>query len=259
MFYVYIYKDPRPEKNLQPVYVGKGSKSRAWKHWKSGNTGNRPFNDWLTHIRSSGLVPVVDIHEEFEDEASAFVRELELIKLFGRRDLKTGSLFNGTAGGTGTLERDFTPEYRALLAKSAKERDQSAYRTQEFKEKISEYSKSNWQDPAYRARVSESRAATASTESERSRKSAATKAAWADPERKAKRSAAISAARQGQPNKVVWDDSSRKAQSDKMKATLSSPEAKAQRSAAMAARWADPEQREKILAARRSQKSNTLA
>jgi len=62
----------------------------------------------------------------------------------------------------------------------------------------------------------------------------------------------ISAARLGQPNAVIWDDSRRQAQSDKMKAVLASPEAKAQRSAAMRARWANPKQRAAILASRKS-------
>ena len=143
-------------------------------------------------------------------------------------------------------------EERAELSKIALGRDQTPFRTPEFRAQVGAISKAAWEDPAYRERMAVSRAATAATDSERSRKSAATKAAWADPERKAARAAVISAARLGQPNAVIWDDSRRQAQSDKMKAVLASPEAKAQRSAAMQARWANPKQRAAILASRKS-------
>ncbi len=32
-FYVYLLRDPRPGKNLQPFYVGKGRGRRVRKHW----------------------------------------------------------------------------------------------------------------------------------------------------------------------------------------------------------------------------------
>lgn len=247
MFYVYVYRDPRPNKNMQPVYVGKGSKRRAWKHWRSGNTLNKPFNDWLTHLRRIALPPVIEIVAEFEDEAQAMAKECELVALYGRRDLKTGPLFNCTHGGDGVAGLIWTEPYRAKHLAAIGARDQAAYQSLEFKQKVGAKTKEFWQDPDYRERTHASMKAAQSSHEARARKSAETSATWRDPDVHAKRVAGIKASRTpelraqiGASCKALWDEQKRAEQSAKMKAALASPEAKAARSAMMKALWADP-------------------
>ena len=145
MFYVYVYRDPRLTKNQQPVYVGKGSETRAWRHWQIRNTNNKPFNDWRSHIRGLGMIPIIQVVAEFESEDEAFTKERELIELYGRRDLKTGPLFNSTSGGWGVTGRVWTPEHRANAGDAARNRNNASFRTPEFRARIGSYSKQNWQ------------------------------------------------------------------------------------------------------------------
>jgi hypothetical protein len=104
-FYVYVYRDPRRGKKLQPVYIGKGTRRperwRADEHWRDIRCTNRVLGRVLTKIRKSGLVPVIEIVGWFDDEQYAFKLERSLIALFGRRDIGTGSLCNLSEGGDG--------------------------------------------------------------------------------------------------------------------------------------------------------------
>ena len=100
MYYVYIYKDPRPTKNQQVVYVGKGTGDRDLSHWSRGSH-NKPLQDFLSHLRQRGLEPIRQRVLETEDEQEAFKKEIELIALYGRRNIGTGTLFNLTDGGEG--------------------------------------------------------------------------------------------------------------------------------------------------------------
>lgn len=245
MFYVYVYRDPRPAKNQQPVYVGKGSGNRANHHWLRGNTGNKPFNDWLAMIRRSNLVPIIETVAEFEDELGAHLHECSLIDLYGRRDMKAGPLFNRTDGGVGPSGLIWTPEHRKTHEKGVRSKDVSVYRSPEFLEKMKAIGIGFWEDPEYRERTISAQRAAAKTPEVKAIKSAATKAAWADPDAHARRSAAIKASRTPELRaqlsvscKALWDDERKARQSEKMKAVLATPEMKAQRSAAMKARWA---------------------
>lgn len=101
MFYVYVYKDPRPSNNRRVVYVGKGTGDRAWQHWRKAVHKNKGFGNFLALLRRDSLEPIVELVQENLSEAEAFVEEMRLIALYGRRDLKTGYLFNLTDGGEG--------------------------------------------------------------------------------------------------------------------------------------------------------------
>src|SRR6201993_3615282 len=113
-FYVYLYRDPRPRKRLQPIYVGKGMAARkgADAHWLYGST-NRILNGILSKIRSAGLAPLIEIVAWFDLEADAFAFESTLITQFGRRNLGLGSLANMTDGGDGASNP--SPEARAKM------------------------------------------------------------------------------------------------------------------------------------------------
>lgn len=100
-FYVYLYRDPRPNKRDQPIYVGKGgSKLRAESHWR-GRTKNIILKRILAKIKADGLEPIIEIIAWTDSEDSAHSLEKSLISKYGRIDLKTGPLANLTGGGEG--------------------------------------------------------------------------------------------------------------------------------------------------------------
>lgn len=91
-FYVYIYFDKG-----QPIYVGKGTRSRAWHHQKhnSGHLGNI-----LRKRARDGnmLQPQIIL---CDDDCSAIELEIFLISEIGRKDMGLGPLLNLTDGGDG--------------------------------------------------------------------------------------------------------------------------------------------------------------
>ena len=245
MFYVYVYRDPRPAKNQQPVYVGKGSGRRSSHHWLHGNTGNKPFNDWLTMLRRTNLEPIIEIVSEFEDELESHLHECSLIDLYGRRDMKAGPLFNRTDGGIETTGLMWTKEYRERHAKGIRGRDMAAYRSTEFLEKMKAIGTGFWEAPEYRDRTAAAMRAAAVRPDVMDKKSSATKAGWQNKETRQARIDGIRASKTPELRaqlsascSALWDDERRAKQSAKMKAVLATPEMKAQRSAVMTARWA---------------------
>ena len=119
-FYVYVYRDPRPRKRRVPIYVGKGTVAhgRADFHWQV-RARNPLLAAIFRKIKNAGLVPGVEIVAWFDDEAAASRLETRLIKQFGRRDLKTGTLANLTDGGEGNAGRIDTAETTAKKAAAA--------------------------------------------------------------------------------------------------------------------------------------------
>ncbi len=243
MFYVYVYKDPRPTKNQQPVYVGKGTGARDLSHWSKGSH-NKPFQDFLSHIRTRNLEPICVRVLETENEQEAFAKEMQLIELYGRRDNHTGTLFNRTDGGEGAAGYIKTdgekqvdtnnsllnwqkPEYRAkVIAAQTK-----AQGTPEARKTKSTNSKVMWEQQGETLALSIKEAR--NTEESKAKTSAQAKAQWADPEYAAKQSA---------NNKEI----------------ANREEVKAAKKAAAKALWADPVWKAKMMAARNAKKSNKL-
>jgi hypothetical protein len=245
MFYVYVYRDPRPTKNMQPVYVGKGTGDRDLSHWSRGSH-NKPLQDFLSHLRQRGLTPVCERVFETPDETAAFAKELELIALYGRRDLKRGTLFNLTDGGEGVAGMVKTPEQKAADGRFTKE---------------------HWQQPEYRAKVIAAQKAVQGTEEARAMKSENSKTTWADTEVRTKRaegikrgrSTAESRSKTSRQSKAQWDDPEYAARQTLNNQEIANrAEVKAAKAAAAKALWADPAWREKMLAARKARKSNKL-
>ena len=142
MYYVYIYKDPRPTKNQQVVYVGKGTGDRAWYHWKKRVRGNKGFGAFLALLRQEKLEPIIEIAREGLEEAEAFYEEMKLIEVYGRRDLGTGTLFNLTDGGEGLAGVIRTDEWRKNIS--------NANSTPEKIALYSEGQKRRWANPIFR-------------------------------------------------------------------------------------------------------------
>ena len=131
MFYVYVYYDPRPLKLNQPVYVGKGTGDRDLSHWSRGSH-NKPFQDFISHLKQRSLVPTWERVFETENEDEAFAKEMQLIELYGRRDLKTGTLFNRTDGGEGPS---------------------GFIKSEEQKANDGRFTREHWQNPEYREKI----------------------------------------------------------------------------------------------------------
>ena len=238
MFYVYVYRDPRLSKNNQPVYVGKGAGDRDLSHWSRGSH-NKPFQDFISHLKQRGLVATCQRVFETEDEAEAFAKEIELIALYGRRNLKTGTLFNLTDGGEGGSGTIKTAAHKA----------------------VDKYNSiKNWKDPAYQEKVAAGQRKAQGTPEARSRKSVNSTEAWADPSIRTKRQTGIKRARNtaasknktSKQAKAQWGDPEYAAmQTTNNKEKANRAEVKAAKSAATKALWADPVWKEKMLAARK--------
>lgn len=244
MFYVYVYRDPRPTKGNQPVYVGKGTGDRDISHWAKGSH-NKPFQDFLSHLKKRGLVAVCQRVFETENEQEAFAKERELITLYGRRDTGTGLLFNRTDGGEGAA---------------------GAIRTEEEKAVTGRFSKEHWQDPEYRAKVVAAQQAVQSTPEAKAIKSVNSKETWQKPEVRNKRKAGIKKGRSTDESKAKtraqakaqWANPDYAAmQAANNKEIANREEVKAAKKAAAKALWADPEWRAKMLAARAKKKVDT--
>lgn len=243
MFYVYVYRDPRPLKKDQPVYIGKGTGDRDISHWSKGSH-NKPFQDFISHLKQRGLVASCERVFETAVEAEAFTKEVELIALYGRRNTNTGTLFNLTDGGEGASGMVKTAEQKAVDGR---------------------FSKEHWQDPAYREKVVAAQKVVQSTPEARALKSENSAEAWANPEIRNKRqtgikrgrSTAESKAKTSAQAKAQWSNSEYAAkQTANNQEIANRAEVKAAKAAASKALWADPVWKAKMLAARK--KSNKL-
>lgn len=238
MFYVYVYRDPRPTKNNQPVYVGKGTGDRDLSHWSRGSH-SKPLQDFLSHLRAAGLKPGVARVFETAVESEAFAKEIELITLYGRRNLKTGTLFNltnGGEGGSGTVKTDAhkeTDKYNSIQ---------------------------NWKNPEYQQKVAAGQRLVQGTPEARAMKSENSTDAWANPETREKRQTGIKRARSTAASKAKtsaqataqWGDPEYAAkQTANNKEIANRAEVKAAKAAATKALWADPVWKAKMLAARK--------
>ena len=244
-FYVYVYLDPRPLKLNQPVYVGKGTGDRDLSHWSRGSH-NKPLQDFLSHLRGRNMTALVERVFETDDEQEAFAKEMQLIELYGRRDLKTGTLFNRTDGGEGPSGLLRTPEQKAVDAA---------------------HTLKHWEDPAYRAKVVTAQQEAQSTPEARANKSLASLKTWQDTEVRSKRQVGIKAGRSTEASKAKtsaqakgqWADPSYAAsQTANNKEIANRPEVKAAKAAALKAKWADPEFKKMMLDARRKKSVDTL-
>jgi len=239
MFYVYVYRDPRPLKLGQPVYVGKGTGDRDLSHWSRGSH-NKPFQDFISHLKQRNFVAVCERVFETENEEEAFAKEMELIKLYGRRDLKTGTLFNLTDGGEGPSGYIKSAEQKAADGRFTKE---------------------HWQDPEYRAKVVAGQTKAQNTPAALESKSINSKKMWETQgdtlakNIKEARNTEKSKAKTSAQAKAQWADPDYAAkQTANNKEIANREEVKAAKKAAAKALWADPVWKAKMIAARNKKK-----
>lgn len=257
MFYVYVYKDPRPTKQHQVVYVGKGTGDRMHVHWTKRVVKNKGFGAFLALLRRAHLEPVIEKVAEFEDEAEAFVEEMRLIALYGRRDLNTGTLFNLTDGGEGFAGAVRTADWKnnirtALLTPDQISRNSQAARarwaTQAYRDKTVAAIRAALKDPEVIARREAGKEAFVHTEEFRQTMRAATTKLWQDKEyadkvvarqREAQKTDA-GRAKKAASSKAMWAKKGN-VLATKIKAARSSEASKAKTSEQARQQWANPE------------------
>ena len=98
-FYVYLYL----REDGTPYYVGKGKDKRAW----AKHNLNIPNDERRIIFVATKLL-----------EHEAFILEIRLIQMYGRKDIKTGILRNITDGGEGTSGWVPTDENKKNISES---------------------------------------------------------------------------------------------------------------------------------------------
>jgi hypothetical protein len=139
----YLYRHIRLDKN-EPFYIGIGSDMTN----KRANEKARRSKFWKKIVAKTDY----EIEILFDDISfeEAKVKEIEFIKLYGRKDLNTGCLVNMTDGGDGLINKVFTPEYRKNLSNSLKGRVLS----EKQKDKLRAYRLGVPNSPETRAKIS---------------------------------------------------------------------------------------------------------
>ncbi|WP_407303750.1 hypothetical protein [Acinetobacter sp.] len=115
-FCTYIFTDP---KSGEYVYVGKGDLDRPFDHFNK--SADSQLSRMLKKRIREGYDPKPIILEVFSDAAAKSL-EIFWIAVIGRKDLGTGTLFNKTAGGDGTVGRINTPDQKKNLIASQRAR-----------------------------------------------------------------------------------------------------------------------------------------
>lgn len=97
----YVYRHIRPDTN-EPFYIGVGTYHKKWKYGRSLTTKGRN-NYWKRIVAlNNGKFKVEIIFDQITKQ-QAIEKEIEFIKLYGRRNLKSGTLCNLTDGGDGIM------------------------------------------------------------------------------------------------------------------------------------------------------------
>lgn len=133
----YLYRHIRLDKN-QPFYIGIGKNSNSnfsRAYYKSKQKRNKIWIDIISKTSYKVEILFDDISWE-----EACEKEKEFINLYGRIDLKTGTLANMTNGGDGMVGVIRSEEYK--LKVSQRQKDGKAYwfgktLTEDHKQKIS--------------------------------------------------------------------------------------------------------------------------
>lgn len=111
MYYVYVYLNllkvgmfvyDNLVYHQEPFYVGKGIGKRRYSHLYKSVSRNKLKINTINKILKLGQKPIIEIIFQSNLEKEAYEKEIYLIKIIGRRDLKQGPLSNMTDGGEGS-------------------------------------------------------------------------------------------------------------------------------------------------------------
>lgn len=136
-----VYRHIRLDKN-EPFYIGIGkTERRAY--------SNKNRNKYWSHITQNIEYEVEILFDDLTWE-KACEKEIELIKLYGRKDLGVGSLVNMTDGGDGVLGLNHSKETIIKI----KELRKKQIITQEHKDAISIANTGKIRDEEHRKKTS---------------------------------------------------------------------------------------------------------
>lgn len=143
-FYVYMYT-----LNGVPLYVGKGQRSRAKQHLEPANVAKSKtfWGKKLRKLLREGLKPSLEYVQLNMLEEEALKLEADLILKYGRKDLKTGILYNTCEGGFGSSGHKMSEEGKRSVSLHMKGKHKGntfakgLVHTQETKHKISKSQK----------------------------------------------------------------------------------------------------------------------
>jgi len=145
---MYIYKHIRTDTN-EVFYIGIGKNKRAWQKGR-----NRIWNSIVS--KTDYIVEIIQNNLSIEE---AIELEKYYIKLYGRRDLNTGTLVNLTDGGEGIVGMIRTEEHKKRISEAHKKNgiippsQKGIVRSEENKKKISEKNKGRVLSNETRARI----------------------------------------------------------------------------------------------------------
>ena len=112
-----VYRHIRKDNN-SPFYIGIGKDLKRPYSKKYRN------NAWLGVVAKTEYK--VEILFEGLTKEQAVEKEIEFIKLYGRKDIKTGCLYNMTSGGEGVFGMVYTKERNDKISKTLTGRSLSA-------------------------------------------------------------------------------------------------------------------------------------
>lgn len=128
----YLYRHIRKDTN-EVFYIGVSCKNdNRYKRAKEKNNRNPLWNNVVAKTEYDVEIVLEGLTDEI-----LYKKEIEFIKLYGRKDLGTGTLVNMSDGGEVHSRKKLTQEHKANIGKAGKGRKHS----QETKLKISESNK----------------------------------------------------------------------------------------------------------------------
>lgn len=132
----YLYRHIRLDKN-EPFYIGIGTKLNFQRAYTKANRNKH----WLNIVNNNQYEVEILFDNLTEQEARS--KEIEFIKLYGRKDLNNGTLVNLTDGGDGCLNRILSNEVKLKIGNSNKGKKHNT----DFKERCSILQKSRMNNP----------------------------------------------------------------------------------------------------------------
>lgn len=155
-----VYRHIRLDKN-EPFYIGIGKNSTR-------STKKTSRNPYWKNIVSKTEYKIEILFDDLTWE-EACEKEKEFIKLYGRKDLRLGTLVNMTDGGDGNNNIIYTEEHRKKLSENLKGNKLSLGRklSDEHKIKISKSSKGRIRNEEQRKNISEGQKGRTQTEETR--------------------------------------------------------------------------------------------
>lgn len=151
----YVYRHIRMDKN-EPFYIGIGSDCEG--NYTRANSAHRRNNHWKSIVKNTNYC--IDIMLDELTWNFACEKEVEFIKMYGRRNIGTGVLVNLTDGGeglVGLVHKKHTKEAKRKISEAGKGNKHSLGRklSEEHKKKLSRIHKGRVMPEEHRLRLIE--------------------------------------------------------------------------------------------------------